>query len=60
MRRLILIAILLFLRTSSLFGQGKKFEIGTGLVPDSVAAAMRQYPELDKRTARKIPNATLI
>lgn len=43
-----------------IIGQRDRTALGTGLVPDSVAATMGQYPELGKRTARKISNATLI
>jgi pimeloyl-ACP methyl ester carboxylesterase len=43
-----------------IIGQRDRTAIGTGLVPDSVAATMGQYPELGKRTAKNIPNATLV
>lgn len=43
-----------------IIGQRDRTAIGTGLVPDSVASTMGQYPELGKRTARRIPDATLI
>ncbi|SHF28651.1 Pimeloyl-ACP methyl ester carboxylesterase [Fodinibius roseus] len=43
-----------------IIGQRDRTALGTGLVPDSVAATMGQYPKLGKRTAREIPDATLI
>lgn len=46
--------------TVLIIGQRDRTAIGTGLVSDSVAATMGQYPELGKRTAKQIPNATLI
>lgn len=46
--------------TLLIIGQRDRTALGTGLVPDSVAATMGNYPKLGKKTARAIPNATLV
>ncbi|MFH5832536.1 alpha/beta fold hydrolase [Halalkalibaculum sp. DA384] len=46
--------------TVLIIGQRDRTALGTGMVPDSVAATMGNYPELGKKTADKIPNSTLI
>lgn len=43
-----------------IIGQRDRTAIGSNLVPDSVAATMGNYPELGKKTAKAIPNATLV
>jgi pimeloyl-ACP methyl ester carboxylesterase len=43
-----------------IIGQRDRTALGSNLVSDSVAATMGNYPELGKRTAKAIPNATLI
>ncbi|MDR8394333.1 alpha/beta hydrolase [Aliifodinibius sp. S!AR15-10] len=46
--------------TVLIIGQRDRTALGTGSVPDSVAATMGNYPRLGKETAEKIPNSTLI
>jgi len=48
------------MHTTLIIGQRDRTAPGTHLVPDSVALTMGNYPELGKRTAEKIPDATLI
>lgn len=43
-----------------IIGQRDRTALGSNLVADSVAATMGQYPELGKKTAERIPQATLI
>ncbi|SMO37367.1 alpha/beta fold hydrolase [Fodinibius sediminis] len=46
--------------TVLIIGQRDRTALGTGLVPDSVAATMGQYPKLGRQTAKQIPDATLV
>lgn len=48
------------MQTVLIIGQRDRTALGTGRVPDSVAATMGNYPKLGKETAEKIPNSTLI
>jgi pimeloyl-ACP methyl ester carboxylesterase len=43
-----------------IIGQRDRTAIGSGLVPDSVAATMGNYPELGKKTDQAIPDSKLI
>jgi len=46
--------------TLLIIGQRDRTALGTGLVPDSVAATMGRYDKLDETTAEAIPNSTLV
>lgn len=46
--------------TLLIIGQRDRTALGTGLVPDSVAATMGRYDRLDETTAEAIPNSTLV
>lgn len=46
--------------TLLIIGQRDRTALGTGTVPDSVAATMGRYDELDEATAEAIPNSTLV
>ncbi|MCE9668456.1 alpha/beta hydrolase [Myxococcus stipitatus] len=47
-------------RTLVVIGQEDRTFIGRGKVPASVAATLGQYPQLGKKTAKAIPQATLV
>lgn len=46
--------------TLLIIGQRDRTALGTGMVPDSVAATMGRYDKLDEAAAQAIPNSTLI
>jgi pimeloyl-ACP methyl ester carboxylesterase len=46
--------------TLLIIGQRDRTALGTSRVPDSVAATMGRYDELDETTAEAIPNSTLV
>jgi pimeloyl-ACP methyl ester carboxylesterase len=46
--------------TLLLIGERDRTALGTGMVPDSVAATMGRYDRLGDRTAEAIPNSTLV
>jgi pimeloyl-ACP methyl ester carboxylesterase len=48
------------METLLLIGQRDRTALGTGMVPDSVAATMGRYDRLDEQTAAAIPNSTLV
>lgn len=46
--------------TLLIIGQRDRTALGTGMVPDSVAATMGRYDKLDEVTAQAIPSSTLV